>query len=275
MHPSAGAMLGAMSDLPVPTAPRRPAVIGVDIGGSGIKAAPVDLETGALAAPRVRIDTPQPATPDAVAATVVEVVRRSEAEAAGGVDAAATIGVTIPAVVRAGTVLTAANIDPSWVGVDAEGLFRRALGRPVRVVNDADGAGVAEVRYGAGRGVDGVVVMVTLGTGIGTALFVDGVLVPNTELGHLPLHGGDAEDYAAGSVRKTEGLSMKKYAKRLQKYLSLVERLLWPDLVIIGGGISKRAEEFLPRLDLHASVVAARLENSAGIVGAASLANPR
>ncbi len=254
---------------------RPTAVIGVDIGGSGIKAAPVDLDSGDLVADRVRLDTPQPATPAAVAATVAEVLRRSTDGAPGRVDASTPVGLTIPAVVRAGKVLTAANIDPSWIGVHAVDLFRQALARPVVVANDADAAGVAEIRYGAGRDVEGVVVMVTLGTGIGSALFVDGTLVPNTELGHLPLHGDDAERYAASSVRKAEGLSMKKYAKRLQKYLALVERLLWPDLVIIGGGISRRADELLPHLDLHTEVVAAQLENSAGIVGAAALANPR
>lgn len=251
------------------------AVIGVDIGGSGIKAAPVDLASGELAAERVRLDTPQPATPGAVAATVTEVVRRSLEESSGRVDSNAPVGLTIPAVVRAAVVLTAANIDPSWVGTHVVDLFAQTLGRPVVVANDADAAGVAEIRYGAGRDVDGVVVMVTLGTGIGSALFVDGTLVPNTELGHLPLHGDDAERYAASSVRKAEGLSMKKYAKRLQEYLSLLERLLWPDLIIIGGGISRRADEFLPAIDLHTKVVPAHLRNSAGIVGAAVLASGR
>jgi len=256
-----------------PTGSARSPVIGVDIGGSGIKAAPVETLTGELSSERVRIDTPAPATPEAVAATVSEVVARVTTEAGdGGVDPLAPIGITLPSVVRSGQVLTAANIDPGWIGVDAVGLFGRALGRPVAVVNDADAAGVAEVRFGAGRDVSGVVLMVTLGTGIGSALFVDGVLVPNSELGHLPLHGGDAEDYAASSVRKAEGLSMKRYAKRLQEYLELVERLLWPDLVIIGGGISRRSDEFLPHVDIRTPVVPARLRNSAGIVGAAAIA---
>lgn len=261
------------------TSDRHPAaattVIGVDIGGSGIKAAPVDLGVGDLAAERVRAETPRPATPDAVAATVAEVVERSSSEATGVLDPRSPVGVTIPAVVRSGEVLTAANIDGSWIGVNAVELFERALQRPVVVVNDADAAGVAEVRYGAGKGVAGVVLMVTLGTGIGSAMFVDGILVPNTELGHLPLRGDDAERFAASSVRKAEGLSMKQYARRLQEYLALVERLLWPDLIIIGGGISRRADEFLPALDLRARVVAAQLRNSAGIVGAAVLADRR
>lgn len=250
-------------------------MIGIDIGGSGVKGAPVELTSGRPVADRVRLDTPHPATPAAVAATVGEVVARIRSEAPDAIDSDAPIGLTVPAVVRRGMVLTAANIDPSWVGVDAADLFRSTLGHPVVVVNDADAAGVAEVRYGAGRDVDGVVLMVTLGTGIGSALLVDGTLVPNTELGHLQLHGDDAERYAASSVRKAEGLSMKKYAKRLHKYLSAVERLLWPDLIIIGGGISRRADELLPHIDVQAEVVAAQLENSAGIVGAASLARPR
>lgn len=247
-------------------------VIGVDVGGSGIKAAPVDLTTGELTAERVRLETPVPATPDAVAATVAAVIAQVVEECGpGAIAPRSPVGLTLPAVVRSGTVLTAANIDKGWIGTDAVDLFARALGRPVAVVNDADAAGVAEVRYGAGRDVDGVVLMVTLGTGIGSALFVGGTLVPNTELGHLTLHGDDAEHYAASSVRKTEGLSMKKYAKRLQAYLDLVQRLLWPDLIIIGGGISRRADEFLPHIKIDAEVVPAKLQNSAGIVGAAAL----
>jgi polyphosphate glucokinase len=247
-------------------------VIGVDIGGSGIKAAPVDLDAGTLTAARVRIDTPHPATPEAVAATVAEVVGRVVQEC-GPVAIApqAPVGITLPSVIRGGVVRTAANIDPAWIGVHAADLFGEALGRPVVVVNDADAAGVAEVRFGAGRDVKGVVLMLTLGTGIGSALFVDGVLVPNTELGHLPLHGGDAERYAASSVRKAENLSMKKYAKRLQEYLRLVERLIWPDLILIGGGISKRADEFLPHIKVDTPVQPAQLRNEAGIVGAAVL----
>ncbi|RTL05666.1 MAG: ROK family protein [Acidimicrobiia bacterium] len=253
-------------------------VIGVDVGGSGIKAASVDPVTGSLTSERVRITTPTPATPDAVVGTIVEVVERvMDGEGAAHLDADAPVGLTLPAVVRNGTVSTAANIDPGWIGVDAVDVIGRALRRPVVVVNDADAAGVAEMRVGAGRGDDGpavagVVLMLTLGTGIGSALFVDGTLVPNTELGHLPLRGGDAERYAASSVRKAEGLSMKRYAERLQEYLELVERLLWPDLILIGGGISKRADEFLPLIELRTPLRPARLRNQAGIVGAALLA---
>jgi polyphosphate glucokinase len=184
-------------------------VIGVDVGGSGIKAAPVDVADGNLTAARVRLDTPHPSTPAAVAATVAEVVGQVVQECGpGAIAPQAAVGLTLPSVIRGGVVRTAANIDPTWIGVHAVDLFSEALGRPVVVVNDADAAGVAEIRFGAGRDVRGVVLMVTLGTGIGSALFVDGVLVPNTELGHLPLHGGDAERYAASSVRKEQGLRM-------------------------------------------------------------------
>lgn len=274
-HATTDATLPSTSSGTAPSRGSSASVIGVDIGGSGIKAAPVDVVSGELAADRIRLVTPQPATPDDVATTVAEVVRRSQAEAGATADPTARVGITLPAVVRGGEVMTAANIDASWVGVDAVELFRTALGREVLVVNDADGAGVAEVRYGAARDRPGVVLMVTLGTGIGTALFVDGILVPNTELGHVPMRGHDAERYAAASVRKAEGLSMKQYAKRLQKYLSLLERLLWPDLIVLGGGVSRRSDELIPRLDLRAQVVAAHLQNSAGIVGAAALANRR
>jgi polyphosphate glucokinase len=239
-------------------------VLGVDVGGTGIKGAPVDLATGNFAADRVRLLTPTPATPDAVAGVAAEVIERL------GVSGA--VGFTLPAVIREGVVETAANIDPSWIGVDAVELFARATGRAVGVVNDADAAGIAELRYGAGRGQDGVVVLVTLGTGIGSALWVHGTLVPNTELGHLPLHHGDAEDWAAESVREHDDLSWKQYAHRLQKYLELVQRLLWPQLIIIGGGVSKKAHKFLPHITLRTQVVPAQLHNDAGIVGAALVA---
>ena len=242
-------------------------VIGVDIGGTGIKGAAVDVAKGDLATERIRLLTPSPATPDAVAGVVAELFDKI------GVDG--TAGITMPAVIRGGVVETAANIDDAWIGVNAVELFSRTAGRAVAVVNDADAAGLAEVRYGAGRDASGVVVMVTLGTGIGSALFVDGVLVPNTELGHLPLHHGDAEDWAAESVRESEELSWKQYAHRLRKYLELVEKLLWPQLIIIGGGVSKKADKFLPRIDLRTKVVPAELRNEAGIVGAGVLAPTR
>jgi polyphosphate glucokinase len=238
--------------------------IGVDIGGTGIKGAHVDVETGTLITERIRILTPSPATPDAVAGVVVSLL-----EQIGGSGA---VGLTLPAVVRNGTVETASNIDGTWIGTEAVRLFSDATGRAVSVINDADAAGMAESTFGAARDVSGLVAVITLGTGIGSSLIVDGVLVPNTELGHLPLHHGDAEDWAADSVRENEALSWKKYAERLQSYLELVERVLWPSLFVIGGGVSKRANKFLPLLELRTPVVPASLQNEAGIVGAALLA---
>ena len=199
---------------------------------------PVDAGSGSLTEERWRIPTPHPATPEALAETVREIVDHFSVPG--------PIGVTLPAVVRSGIVCTAANIDASWLGTDVASLMSGATGREATVLNDADAAGIAEVVHGAGRDVAGVVLMLTLGTGIGSALFVDGVLVPNTELGHLHLHGGDAEDYAAASVKENEDLSWKEFAHRLERYIQHVERLLWPDLIIIGGGVSKKSERFLP-----------------------------
>jgi len=235
--------------------------LGIDIGGSGIKGAPVDLATGSLVAERLRLPTPAKAAPEAVAEVVVEVLDQ--------LGVPGPVGITLPAVVRQGVAQTAANIHQKWIGTDAVDLFQQATGRPVAVVNDADAAGVAELRFGAGRDRAGVVLMVTLGTGIGSALFTDGILVPNTELGHLPLHHGDAEDWAAASVRENDDLSWGDYAKRLQAYLELVESLLWPDLIIVGGGVSKKADKFLPRVHLRTEIIPATLLNDAGIVGAA------
>ena len=236
-------------------------IIGVDIGGTGIKGAPVDLTAGTFAAPRTRILTPSPATPERVVETVVELLDQH--------DTPGPVGITLPAVVRNGIVQTAANIDESWIGVEATDRFGEALGRPVAVVNDADAAGLAEMRFGAGRDRSGVVVLVTLGTGIGSAVFADGVLVANTELGHLPLQGDDAEKWASDSARDRDDLSWKHWAKRLQRYFELVEGLLWPDLIIVGGGVSKKAEKFLPHIEIGTELVPAALQNDAGIVGAA------
>ena len=235
--------------------------IGIDIGGTGIKGAPVDVVRGELTAERVRLLTPSPATPDAVCQTVTEVAARF--------DTAGPIGITMPAVVRAGVVETAANIDPAWIGVDAAALFGGALGREVAVMNDADAAGVAEMKFGAGKDHAGSVVVVTLGTGIGSAVFADGVLLPNTELGHLPLNGRDAEEWAADSARDRDELSWKHWSHRLEEYFSLLESLLWPELIIVGGGVSKKAEKFLPRINIRTPIVAAQLQNEAGIIGAA------
>ena len=239
-------------------------VLGVDIGGTGIKGAPVDTLTGALVADRHRILTPQPATPDAVAGVVADVAAHFEWSG--------PIGATVPAVVRRGVVETAANVDPAWIGVDVTTLLGSATGSPVAVVNDADAAGIAEIEFGAGREQSGTVLMITLGTGIGSALFVGGNLVPNTELGHLEIRGVDAEHRASEIVREREGLSWKQWSKRLNEYFAALESLLWLDRIIIGGGVSKKHEKFLPLLETRAEVVPAQLLNEAGIVGAAMAA---
>jgi len=239
-------------------------VIGIDIGGTGIKGAPVDITTGQLVGERVRLHTPSPATPQAVTDVVGEILQQ--------IDVACPVGVAMPAVVRHGIVETAAHLDRAWIGVNAVEHFAKATSRSVAVLNDADAAGIGAIRFGAGHGVDGVVAVVTLGTGIGSALFVDGTLVPNTELGHLPLHHGAAEDWAAESVREHEELSWKKYARRLQAYLELLQSVFWPHLIIIGGGVSASGDKFLPLIELRTPVVAAPLHNDAGIIGAALFA---
>ena len=235
--------------------------LGIDIGGTGIKGAPVDVREGKLVEERFRLETPHPATPEAVAATVAEVVEHFHWKG--------PIGATMPGVVKNGVLLTAANIDKAWIGTDAAKLFSDATACPVSVLNDADAAGIAEMRFGAGVGRNGVVVMVTLGTGIGFALFNDGVLLPNTELGHLEMNGKDAEDQASARVRDEEDESWKKWANKVDQYLDHVDALLWPDLIIIGGGVSKKADKFFPHLNTRAELVAAKFENEAGIVGAA------
>lgn len=239
--------------------------IGIDFGGSGIKAAPVDLRVGDFAAERVRIPTPEPSTPTAVAEVLSELLGRFP-------DATGPIGVTVPGVVRHGVVQSAANIDRSWIGTDADALFTDAAGRDVHVVNDADAAGLAEVRYGAAKGERGLVIITTLGTGIGTALVHRGVLVPNSELGHLEIDGHDAESRAANSAREREDLSYPEWAERLQRYYQTLERLFSPDLFVVGGGVSKKSAKFLPLLELATPIVPATLLNKAGIVGAAQYA---
>jgi polyphosphate glucokinase len=236
-------------------------VFGIDVGGSGIKGAPVDTETGELIAERIRVKTPKPATSGAIVETVVEVVRRA------GWDG--PVGCGFPAVIKGGIVRTAANIDEAAIGFDLQGRLEQELGDPVRVINDGDAAGLAEMRWGAGRGVEGVVLMLTLGTGIGTSLFMEGRLVPNTELGHIEIRGKDAEHRASDSARKREDLSWKEYAERLDEYLHRIEDLLWPDLIVIGGGISKKSEKFLPHLTARTRIVPAEMLNEAGIAGAA------
>ena len=241
--------------------------LGIDIGGSGIKGAPVDLGAGQLKAERVRIDTPQPSTPDAVADVVAQIVT-GFGRAAG----TRAVGVTFPAVIQHGVARTAANVDKAWVDTDVDALLTKRLGREVHVVNDADAAGLAEARYGAAKGVRGLVCMATLGTGIGTALIHDGILVPNSELGHIELDGKDAETQAAASVRENEALKWDEYIARLQRYFGAIEQYLWPDLIVVGGGISKKADKFLPQLRLRTPIVAATLRNDGGIVGAAIMA---
>lgn len=238
------------------------APVGIDFGGSGIKAAPVDVEIGDLVAGRERVATPRPATPQAVATVFAELLARFP-------DAEGPVGVTVPGVVRHGVVHSAANIDDAWIGTDADALFTAATGRDVHVVNDADAAGLAEVRYGAARGRAGLVIVTTLGTGIGSALVHDGVLVPNSELGHLEIDGHVAETRAANSVRESEDLSWEKWAKRLTTYYRTLERLFSPELFVVGGGVSKKSDRFLQLLDLDTEIVPATLLNQAGVVGAA------
>jgi polyphosphate glucokinase len=239
-------------------------MIGIDVGGSGIKAAVVETTTGELRTPRVRVETPHPAVPKAMIKATAGIVAELAPELGAGIG--------FPAVILGGVVKTAANIDSSWIGVDADSAFSQALGRALVVGNDADAAGLAEMRFGAGRGQAGTVLMLTLGTGIGSALFRDGVLVPNTELGHLQLRGKDAERRAAASIKETKGLSWHAWSKRLSEYVDLIDGLLWPDLVIIGGGISKESDKFIHDLPARVKCVPAALQNQAGIVGAAMLA---
>ena len=244
------------------TATTKPAVmLGIDIGGTGIKGAPVDLPTGKLTAERLRIATPHPATPSAVVGVVGEIVHHF-----AGHD---RFGCTLPSVVRDGVALTAANIDKSWIGTDGRSLLAKQTGCSVVLLNDADAAGLAEMRFGAGHGRRGLVVIVTLGTGIGSALFHDGKLIPNSELGHLEVRGKDAEERATDRARVEKEMSWPKWAGHVEEYLGRLEALLYPDLFIIGGGVSRKAEKFLPLIHLKTEVVPALLQNEAGIVGAA------
>jgi polyphosphate glucokinase len=237
---------------------------GIDIGGSGIKGAVVDVETGLLTTERLKLPTPQPSVPDAVAKVVVELVQHFGWQG--------PLGCTFPAVVQNGVARTAANVDQSWIGTNIEAVMGTATGLPVTAVNDADAAGVAEVKWGAAKDVEGLVIMVTLGTGIGTALFYNGTLIPNSELGHIELDGGDYEPKASGAAREREQLSWEKWARRLQRYFSALEFLLRPTLFVVGGGVSRRSEKFLPLLVLDARIVPAKFQNEAGIAGVAFMA---
>jgi polyphosphate glucokinase len=236
-------------------------ILGIDVGGSGIKGAPVDIETGQLVAERLRIKTPKGAEPEPMAEVVKQI--------AGFFQWKGLIGIGFPAPIKSGLVMMAANISPKWVGLNADDLFTRITGSDCVMVNDADAAGLAEMKFGAGQGQPGTVIMVTLGTGIGSAIFYRGTLLPNTEFGHAELNGMDAEHYAADAARQREDLSWKKYAKRLDLYFKMMEKLFWPDLFIVGGGISKESEKFLPLLTVTTPIVPAQLRNQAGIIGAA------
>jgi len=240
-------------------------VLGIDIGGSGIKAATVDVTTGTLTTPRVKVATPRPALPDPIAEAVAGLV--------AGFGWAGPTGVAFPGVVIGGVTYTAANLDQAWVGLDARALFTKATGLTLSMLNDADAAGMAEMKFGAGRGEQGTVLMLTFGTGIGSALFTDGVLVPNTEFGHIEIHGKDAEERASERAREVQNLTWGKWASRVDNYLAHMEALVSPSLFIIGGGISRKADKFIPLLtSVRARIVPAALHNNAGVVGAAMAA---
>lgn len=242
-------------------------LLGIDIGGSGIKGATVDLDAGRLTRDRHKILTPQPATPKAVAKIVVELVEHFAWEG--------PIGCTFPSVVRQGIVHSAANVDKSWITIDGERLLGKATGQKVVLLNDADAAGIAEMKFGAGRDRSGVVFMLTFGTGIGSGVFVDGHLVPNTELGHLEFKGMDAEHYAAARVREAEKLTYKKWGMRVNEFLQHLEKVFSPDLFIIGGGVSRKLQRFRDYLTVDTELVPAKLRNEAGIIGAALVARDR
>ncbi|HSJ87807.1 MAG TPA: ROK family protein [Anaerolineales bacterium] len=242
-------------------------VLGIDIGGSGIKGAPVDTETGNLLAERIRIKTPGDAEPQPVADVVAEIAKAFRWNG--------PIGIGFPAPIKAGVAMMAANISDKWIGTNADDLFSKTTGCDCTMINDADAAGLAEMRFGAGRNQMGTVIMLTLGTGIGTAIFNEGHLLPNTEFGHLEMRGRDAEHRVSDAARERDLLTWKKYAKRLNRYLKEMEKLFWPDLFIVGGGISKEANKYLPMLHIRTPIVPAQLLNQAGIVGAALAAKTR
>lgn len=236
-------------------------ILGIDIGGSGIKGAPVDMKKGEMLTERYRIETPQPASPQPVAEIVAEIARHFSWQG--------PIGCGFPAAIQHGIVRTASNIDAAWMGVNAVQLFSQVTDSPVKVINDADAAGLAEMSFGAGRDRKGVVLLITLGTGLGTTIFTDGILLPNTELGHIEIRGKAAEKRASDAVRQEKRLSWEKWANRLDEYLIAMEKLLWPDLIILGGGISKYHAKFLPYITVQTEIVPAQLRNEAGIIGAA------
>ncbi len=239
-------------------------VLGIDIGGSGIKGCPVNTKDGLMLEKRHRIPTPSPATPEKIAGTISEIVKHCKWEG--------PIGCGFPGVMQNGVARTAANLDQSWIDTDVNKLFTKATGLPVTVVNDADAAGLAEMKFGAGQGQRGVVLLLTVGTGIGAVMFVNGRLVPNLELGHIELNGMDAEKYCSDAIRKSENLKWEDWAKRFDEYLHTLEDLVWPDLVILGGGAAKKGDQFLRHLTVRSRVVPAELLNNAGLIGAAMAA---
>jgi polyphosphate glucokinase len=250
----------------IATRSKKTGTLGIDIGGSGIKGAPVDLATGELLAERLRIPTPQPSKPEAVAAVVKQIVDHF-ADITDG-----SVGVTFPGVVTGGMTRTAANVDKRWVNLDADGLFEKATGRKFSVINDAQAAVMAEVRYGAAKDVDGMVLMLTFGTGIGSGLAYRGVSMPGIEFGHISVDGDDAEKNASANARDREGWSWAQWAKRVNLYLEHIETMIWPDLIIVGGGVSEKADKWLPKIKTRAPIVPATMTNEAGIVGAALVA---
>jgi polyphosphate glucokinase len=240
-------------------------ILGIDVGGSGIKGAPVETSAGRLLAERLRIKTPDRGEPQPVAEVVEQIARNFEWKG--------RIGIGFPAPIKSGVAMMAANVSEEWIGVNADDLFTKITGCDCTMINDADAAGLAEMAFGAGRGQVGTVIMITLGTGIGCAIFHRGRLIPNTELGHIEVDGKEAEVRASDAARQRDDLSWKKYAKRLDRYLKTMEKLFWPDLFIIGGGVSKDHEKFLPLLTITIPTVPAQLLNEAGIIGAAMAAD--
>ena len=239
-------------------------ILGVDIGGSGIKGAPVDVTKGILVAERYRIPTPQPSKPEAVAEVMAQIIKHFKWKG--------PIGCTFPAVIKDGVTYTAANVDKSWIGTNGQKLLQKRTGCPVLLLNDADAAGIAEMQFGAGKGHKGVIIVLTFGTGIGSAIFVNGQLVPNTEFGHMEIRGKDAEDRSSDRIRKEKDLGWKQWAAQVDEFLGRMEALFSPDLFIVGGGVSKKHEKFIPLLHTQAEVVPAQMRNEAGIIGAARAA---
>src|SRR4249919_4194548 len=248
----------------------RRIAIGIDVGGSGIKAAVVDVESGRFRSDRIRVATPSPSTPDAVLASVARVIKRLARSS--GLGDATPVGIGLPGVTIDGVLKSAANIDPAWIDFPVVERLTRVIGRPVTIINDADAAGIAEMRFGIGTDQPGVVIFLTLGTGVGSGLFNDGVLVPNTEFGQMEIRGRAAERRSAAAARVKRGLSWKAWTADLDEHLDRIQQLMWPNLMIIGGGVSKNADRYIPKLTVRCPVVAAQLRNDAGIIGAAIVA---